>query len=222
METTSRVIETNQTGVHDDLVKVVQKHLRTTFQKPVADHSRAVFDTVHQEVNAWQGPLILDSCCGVGESSLHLAKQNPDALVIGIDKSAHRLAKNAAYQQVVGGGRCLLVRADLNDFWRQAVDAQWVLDKHFILYPNPWPKQKHLQRRWHGGALFPSILALGGELELRSNWKLYLEEFAQALAVAERGANVQQLPPNIEPMTPFERKYQASGQSLWRLQSNLC
>ncbi|MGX5914939.1 tRNA (guanine(46)-N(7))-methyltransferase TrmB [Aliidiomarina sp. Khilg15.8] len=222
MENASRVIETNQSGVHDDLARVVGKHLRTRFQKPIADHSRAVFDTVQQEVAAWQGPLILDSCCGVGESSLHLAKQHPDALVIGVDKSSHRLAKNAAYQQVAGGGRCLLVRADLNDFWRQAVDVKWVVDKHFILYPNPWPKQKHLQRRWHGGALFPSILALGGKLELRSNWKLYLDEFAAALNLADQVANVQQLPANIEPMTPFERKYQASAQPLWQLQSNLC
>lgn len=222
METTSRVIETNQSGVHEDLTKVVSKHLRTTFQKPVADHSRVVFDSVQQEVAAWQGPLILDSCCGVGESSLHLAQRYPDALVIGVDKSAHRLAKNAAYQQVVGGGRCLLVRADLNDFWRQAVAAGWQVNKHFILYPNPWPKQKHLQRRWHGGALFPSILALGGALELRSNWKLYLDEFARALELAKQVANVRQLPTSIEPMTPFERKYKTSGQALWQLQSNLC
>ena len=68
----------------------------------------------------------------------------------------------------------ILMRADLNDFYRLAADAGWRLARHFILYPNPWPKSVHLKRRWHGAPVFPYMLRLGGVMELRSNWKLYL------------------------------------------------
>lgn len=220
MEYQSRGIDSNQQGVHDDLVKVVKKHLAAEFRKPIAAHSEAVFDEVQARVDAWTGPIVLDSCCGVGESTLHLATQHPEALVIGIDKSAHRLSKNASYGEA--GERCVLVRADLNDFWRQAVAAKWQPTHHYILYPNPWPKAKHLQRRWHGGSLFPTILQLGGQLQLRSNWRIYLDEFAAALALTGHSAVVDALDETHQPMTPFERKYHATGQVLWRLQSNLC
>lgn len=220
MEYQSRGIDTNQTGVHDDLEKVVKKHLNSVFQKPIAEHSQAVFADIDAQVQVWNGPIVLDSCCGVGESTLHLAKRHPDALVVGVDKSAHRLSKTKSYGDV--GERCVLVRADLNDFWRQAIAAKWQLSHHYILYPNPWPKAKHLQRRWHGGPLFPSILALGGELELRSNWPIYLQEFAAALTLAGKSSTLQALPEGLDPITPFERKYQATEQVLWQLQSNLC
>lgn len=219
MDYQSRGIDTNQEGVHDDLTKVVHKHLSSQFLKPIAEHSKQVFARAAEKVASWNGPLILDSCCGVGESTLELTKRHADALVIGVDKSAHRLAKNAAYGEV--SERCLLLRADLNDFWRQAIEAGWKISHHYILYPNPWPKAKHLQRRWHGGPLFPSILALGGQLELRSNWKIYLQEFALALEVAGKTAQVSALPEDVTPITPFERKYQATGQTLWQMQSNL-
>jgi len=92
--------------------------------------------------------------------------------------------------------------------------------KHYILYPNPWPKSKHVQRRWHGAAVFPSIIALGGELEMRSNWRLYLDEFKLALQVAGRQGEVAQFDP-VATITPFERKYQASGQALFKLTASL-
>lgn len=220
MKYQSRGIDTNQHGVHDDLVKVVKKHLAAEFRKPIAAHSEMAFQQVQERVDAWQGPIVLDSCCGVGESTLHLATVHQDALVIGVDKSAHRLAKNSAYGEA--SERCLLVRADLNDFWRQAVAADWQINHHYILYPNPWPKAKHLQRRWHGGALFPTILELGGQLELRSNWRIYLDEFAAALALSGQSAKVEALSDSHQAITPFERKYQATGQRLWQLQSTLC
>ena len=216
----SRSIDTNQTGVHEDLSKLVNKHFAAEFLKPIAAHSEAAFAEADARVQAWKGPIVLDSCCGVGESTLALARRHENALVIGVDKSAHRLSKNKAYGEAQE--RCMLLRADLNDFWRQAITARWDISHHYILYPNPWPKAKHIQRRWHGGPLFPSIVALGGQLELRSNWLIYLEEFSAALALAGRSSKIQALVGDIEPITPFERKYKATEQVLWQLQSNLC
>ncbi|NRA61146.1 MAG: SAM-dependent methyltransferase [Psychrobium sp.] len=215
----SHEIITNQQGVHEHLIETVEKHLNHTFRKPYHQHSIDGFKEVEIAVAAQSKPLIFDSCCGVGDSTVNLAKMHPDHFVIGMDKSAHRLNKNVSYEQA-GVDNFMLLRTDLNDFWRLALEAQMLPEKHFILYPNPWPKSKHLQRRWHGSAVFPTIVALGGELEMRSNWRLYLHEFATALGLCNKVANVTPFEPELT-LTPFERKYQASGQTLFKLTAQL-
>ncbi len=214
----SRAIQSNQTGPHNNLDATVRRHLAHPFRAPYADYSRELF----AELKAWKEadgrPLVLDSCCGVGESTANLARRHPDALVLGLDKSAARVDKHAHYQ--AGSDNYRVVRGNLNDLWRMMVEDGWAPTHHYLLYPNPWPKSAHLQRRWHGGPLFPSLLALGGQLELRSNWRLYLEEFQAALAIAGYQGQFEPLP-DAPPLTPFERKYGESGQSLHRLVCDL-
>jgi len=212
----SRIITSNQEGLHEQLDEVVLKHLQHPFRKPYQTHTLDAFREIEKWVEQQGKPIIFDSCCGVGESTYHIAKAHPEAIVLGMDKSADRLGKHGF--DVVDNYR--LLQVNLNDFWRLAVDANWTLSHHYLLYPNPWPKSKHLQRRWHGSAVFPSILTLGGELELRSNWDIYINEFARALKVAGQEAKVE--PYKAESaITPFERKYWASGQSSLRLTASL-
>ncbi len=210
----SKVIITNQTGIHDKLEAIVEKHLSHPFQKPYQHHTQVAFDEINAIVQGFQGPIILDSCCGVGQSTRLLAKRNPDALVIGVDKSAHRI--NRKVEKNYEGDNYHLIRADLNDFYRLVKAANWAITQHYILYPNPWPKSKHIQRRWHGSAVFPVLVSLGEEIILRSNWRLYLEEFAQAADIAGLVAEMTQVK-DKEPITPFEAKYQVSGQQCWQL-----
>lgn len=217
----SKPVTTNQHGNHDDLVSVVMRHLRSPFRKPIQAHNREAFEQVQKLVADWQGPLILDSCCGVGESTAWIAEQNPSALVIGVDKSAHRLGRHVHYQNAAAGQRYILVRADLHDFWRLAVEAHWQLHEHYILYPNPWPKAAHLGRRWHGSPVWPYVLGLGGQLVMRSNWVTYLTEVASSLALVSCSANIAPLLARHEAITPFERKYQRSAQQLWELRAEL-
>lgn len=219
----SREITTNQTGLNEHLDEVVLKHLAHPFRKPYRQHTVEAFKAMQEIVDADPRPIIFDSCCGVGESTAKIALLHPDCLVFGMDKSADRLDRNEQHRhahQQNDGQVYYLFQVDLNDLWRLAVEAGWKLQKHYILYPNPWPKAKHLQRRWHGAAVFPSILKLGGEIELRSNWTLYLEEFQRALALANIESKLQQYHA-AEATTPFERKYWASGQESWQLIAQL-
>ena len=224
----SKAIVTNQTGIHEKLVEVVNKHLHCEFKKPYQAHTQQAFEEVNQRVKRFladnpHGELILDACCGVGQSTRLLAQQNPNALVIGVDKSAHRLDRNVKeLNRLDGSGQVdnfCLIRADLNDFYRLVKAAKWQVSKHYVLYPNPWPKSKHLQRRWHGSAVFPQMIAIGKQLILRSNWRLYLEEFQSALALAKINSELTPVPVSVstQPLTPFEAKYQASGQQCWQL-----
>lgn len=214
----SRQIHSNQTQVHDKLPKLVARHLRHISQRPFTQHTLEAFGQAQAWLADRQGPIILDACCGVGESTAHIANQHPHARVIGVDKSALRTAKHQHYS--LHQDNALVLRGDLNDFWRLAVQANWTLYKHFLLYPNPYPKAAHVQRRWHASPAFADIVKLGGQLEVRSNWQLYIAEFAVALNVAGLTSQIQEY--QFEPaITPFERKYWASGQSSWRLISPL-
>lgn len=226
----SKAIITNQNGIHEKLDDVVKKHLTHPFQKPYQVHTEQAFKEMDCRVNEFlktnpQGELILDACCGVGQSTRILALQNPNALVIGVDKSDHRLSRNISLRHVEGftqdggyqGQNYHLVRADLNDFYRLVKKANWPVSKHYILYPNPWPKSKHLQRRWHGSAVFPQMTSIGEQLILRSNWRLYLEEFQQAAKQVNLFGDITELTVAEQALTPFEAKYQASGQTCWQL-----
>ena len=156
-------------------------------------------------------PLVFDSFCGTGMSSASLAQRHADCLVIGIDKSAHRLARH----QPADADNYLLVQAECGDFWRLAAAAGWALERHYLLYPNPWPKPAQLKRRVHGSADFHDLLALGGTVELRSNWPVYTDEFGRALELAGCEPMVERFEPE-QPLTLFERKYRESGHELWR------
>ena len=216
----SRRITDAQEGIHENLEKTVLKHLKYKHQKPIAQHTQTVFDQLKPviiDAITLGKPLIFDSCCGTAMSTGILAKENPDALVIGIDRSATRLGKE--YNNVLPEN-VRLVQAECADFWHLAKQEGWKLQRHTILYPNPYPKSKHLKRRWHGHPAFSDLLALGGEIELRTNWKIYADEFCMAANIASQGnvacAGTEIIRP-VKPLTLFEKKYQESGQELYRV-----
>ncbi len=221
MYANSRFVSSAQDGVHDQLAALVAKHASTAFRKPFTPYNRAAFDA---SMTAWQAhgakPLILDAGCGVGLSTLNLAAQFPDHFVIGVDQSADRLSRNVLWRGEMPAN-FIKVRADLVDYWRLMLLAGVRPARHYLLYPNPWPKIGQLHRRWHGHPVFPTIVALGGELECRSNWRIYVDECASAISQLT-GAKIAAEPfVPAAPITPFEQKYLASGHALWRCRASI-
>ena len=237
---TVRSVTSNQEDIYKNLEAVVRKYAATTFLRPLADHTREAFDKASDFVRSFYGSratgrldLVLDSGCGTGESTLHLAKKFPNVPVIGIDKSAVRLSKagNERQLEVSAGDACdvpanaFWVRAELLDFWRLALDnveaGEWNILHHALYYPNPWPKESEATRRFHLHPIFPALLRLSPVTELRTNWDIYAREFAEAAHVLGDALSLQfkvELgafnPEN--PETAFERKYKEARQQLWR------
>jgi len=212
MNEPSAPVTSRQTTVHTSLEATVRKHAQTPWRRPVAPHSRAAFEALAPGVEAWPGPLVLDTGCGTGLSTAVLARRHPDCLVLGIDKSVARLERHAG----VLPGNARLVRMDLEDFWLLAAPAGWRFQRQCFFYPNPWPKPAQRLRRWPFHPVLPMALACGGTWEVRTNWEIYAREFALAFSVLTgRLPTVTAWEP-AEPETLFERKYQASGHTLWR------
>ena len=148
-EILSSKVYSNQVDVHPELERIVPRHQQTTFRKSIGKPTLDAFEAIDEEVQSSGLTLILDSGCGTGVGTYKIAAANPNALVIGVDKSAARLSYAKARVNPRCGGNLRFVRAELSDFWRLAADRGWPVEAHYLLYPNPWPK-KQLMRRWHG------------------------------------------------------------------------
>lgn len=212
-------IHSNQIDIYPDLEDIVKKHIKFEYKKPIQSFNQIVFDDILNRIQSDGRPLIFDSCCGVGESTIMLARMNPNNFVVGIDKSISRMRRNLYYMERENEDmdNYLLVRANVIDIWRLAVKSGIKLSGHYLLYPNPWPKKKHIQRRWHGHPVFPFLLKLGGRLIVRGNWKLYLDEFAFAVnVVTGKKVFVEEYLPKYL-ISPFERKYQQRNETLYEL-----
>lgn len=210
----SRSITTNQVGIHDKLDELVVKYQASTNKRPIGEHTKHAFSEVCEWLDGYAGPIILDSCCGVGESTANIAKANSEARVIGIDKSAQRVEKHSHYSVQQENYR--VIRADVIDFWRLVRSSNWQVVKHYLLYPNPYPKKTQIQKRWHGSAAMVDFMAITTNIEVRSNWLIYLMEFAQAAAHYGCLSDLAEIK-SSHAMTPFERKYTGSGQTCWKL-----
>ena len=242
----ARAVTTNQTDIYEKLEEVVRKYASTEYLRPIADHTRAAFAEAEKFVEGFYKDagrathkVILDSGCGTGESTLNIALAHPDIPVIGIDKSAARLTKagaggNSARLNDAAPQNAFLVRAELLDFWRLALEkvkaGAWLIPYHALYYPNPWPKQSEATRRFHLHPIFPTLLQLGDIIELRSNWEIYAREFAEAAHVLQEMSVSDCFPSSRvamtirseafepeHPITAFERKYNEARQQLWRV-----
>ncbi len=221
MEGNSKRVKSPQDSIHKNLEATVRKYLNTEFRRPFAHHSLSAFkkfEQIIQQSSPHSSSLILDACCGTAVSTVQIAKTHPDSLVIGVDQSSHRLDKLPNREPIPDN--CFVIQSDLLDFYRLLNQNQIRLYKQLLLYPNPWPKPNHLKRRWHAMPCFPDMLALGGQLEVRSNWETYIDEFQAALVIAGYPSNKHTITVD-KPITAFEEKYDRSGHSLFQLDCDL-
>ena len=204
-------IQSKQRTVHESLQSSVMKRRQTEFQSPISSQQQRLYVEVMHEIKQ---PVILDCGCGTGMSTAILAERNPDCVVIGIDQSFARLSRHPAVtlhkeNPVVRDRNKILVQADLVSWWLMASSERQRIKKAYFLYPNPWPKPKHFKRRWQGHPIWPLICELADEIEMRTNWLIYAQEWQAALAMCARDSQLRDY--DGEPETRFETKYQQVG-----------
>lgn len=210
----SKAVTSQQVSISDKLEALTQRYRSCEHKKPLSEHSLLTFAAINDWLGQYDGDVILDACCGVGESTSRLASLYPEARVVGIDKSDARLAKHTHY--ATNRDNYKVFRADIQDVLVLMMRANWRVSAQFWWYPNPYPNKHQVQKRWHASPTMPLIMGLGGNVEVRSNWRLYLDEFAWVAQQYGRKTNIREIV-SEPPVTPFERKYRASGQSCWRL-----
>jgi tRNA G46 methylase TrmB len=193
---------TAQVGPHHALLKMVSRHKNADYKRPIPHHQLVSFQTIMSFLEKRGRPIIIDSGCGTGLSSRNLAEAYPHHDVIGIDKSAARL-KRASSAPLPN---LLLVQGELIDQWRLLAKARLPIERHYLLYPNPWPKISHLSRRFYAHPVFTTMLMLAPYLEVRTNWRIYAEELAMALSYLGHKPQIQEKTDQSF-ISLFEKKY---------------
>lgn len=91
-------------------------------------------------------PLAMEIGCGHGNFMEKTARENPDCHYIGIE-NVHLFAVTAAERvEKAGLTNVLILNQDANRVLQEIMPEN-SLDKIYIMYPDPWPKNRHEKRR---------------------------------------------------------------------------
>ncbi len=91
-------------------------------------------------------PVWLEVGFGGGEHLVHQATQNPGVGIIGCEPFLNGVAMALGKIREAGVSNLRLYPWDVRDLFDVLPDA--CLDRAFLLYPDPWPKQRHHRRRF--------------------------------------------------------------------------
>lgn len=213
MKAKSREISHAQAEISQNLESLVARYKANPYLRKPSLEAQRNLDTIYAQPKM----IILDCCCGVGESSYHLAINYPDHLVVGIDKSKSRLSRKNNFKKNLPSNLAFL-EGNILDYWQIVDHQKWhqKLKKVCLYYPNPYPKSSDLKKRWHGHPISQNLFNLPCEIELRTNWEIYFLEFAKVSGLYQRKLNFSGEFDPKTPITPFERKYKQSGHRLFR------
>jgi tRNA (guanine-N7-)-methyltransferase len=213
-EGNSNIVTTNQDGIHENLEDIVTKYTFENYLRPPAKFSEDVWS----EILNWIGSdeVVFDLGCGIGASCIYLAKKYPTLKIVGIDKSISRLNRKNDFKNNLDK-RIKLFRGELLDLIPLIYKNSTIkIHSIYLLYPNPYPKKIHVKKRFHGNPICVFLFNIKAPIILRSNWKLYLEEFAFVGKIFQK-KSVLEVIESPELITPFEEKFFKSGQELFEL-----
>ena len=112
---------------------------------------------------------------GGGEHLIWQARANPDVGLIGCEVFEDGVVKALSAIDEGGLGNVRLSTEDAREVLRRLPDAS--LDRVFILFPDPWPKKRHVKRRLINRALIDQLARVmqpGAELRIGTDIGDYL------------------------------------------------
>lgn len=158
-------------------------------------------------------PLVVEIGSGTGEATVQLAAADPGRDVLAVEVhtpgvgSLLRLAQEAGLENVrVAEGDALVVLRDML--------GPGSVDEVRVLFPDPWPKSRHVKRRLVSASfaeLVAARLRPGGRLHVATDWPAYAEQ-VQAVLDATPGLSGGAVPrPPDRPVTRFESRALEAG-----------
>ena len=122
--------------------------------------------------------LWLEIGAGTGQFFESMARLHPDKNLVALERDRMRGKRLARRTEEAGLKNFLGIRGNAISALIKGV-PQNSLERVYILYPCPWPKNSHRKHRWHFHPVMPHLLnALepGGLIILASDQKFYVEE----------------------------------------------
>jgi tRNA G46 methylase TrmB len=163
----------------------------------------------------------LEIGAGQGLHSIRHCAQHPERTLLAVEKTSTRFTQLERRWRDHGSPSNLIpIHADAAAFVTHFLPNN-SLDHVFLLYPNPYPKKKQSNLRWHNRPFLSLLLhkmKTGAGLTLATNLEWYALE-AKVQFQRHWGLELLALSP-VEhvPRTHFEKKYLARGEKCWNLE----
>jgi tRNA (guanine-N7-)-methyltransferase len=162
--------------------------------------------------------LQVDLGCGDGSFLCELAQQFPEKNFLGIERLTKRAEK--VRRKAVKIGNVRVLGTDTLFAVRHLLPENSVETFH-LLFPDPWPKRRHQQRRIFTCDFLDAIAAAleqNGALRIATD---QLDYFHQMQQLSRGHSQFKIVPPSrndvVLPKTKFERRFQQQGVPIYRL-----
>ncbi|MBE8222123.1 MAG: hypothetical protein HAW60_05280 [Bdellovibrionales bacterium] len=179
-------------------------------------------------LNNLQLGLDIEVGCGVGLHPLEYARLNESKKIIALERTKTKFNKflnrfnSHLKNQPKLQDHLLPVGEDAIAFILKFI-KQKTVDNYFLLHPNPYPKLKHLNKRWHAMpamSLLVETLKPGGCIHLATNQEYYYKEALSymqniwKLSVKSKNTYYKN---DIKGRTHFEIKYLNMGDAIFNV-----
>ena len=169
-------------------------------------------------------PVSLEIGCGDGEHALNYSLNHPEEFLIALERTTNKFQgfENKLQKLESPPPNLLALQADALHWCAHNLDQGPRLSRIFLLYPNPYPKEKQANLRFVNMPFMGFLLdhlKSGGTITMATNIRVHheeaLEKFQEiwGLEVVEN----RQISPSSEPRTAFERKYLDRGEGCYNL-----
>lgn len=158
-------------------------------------------------------PLHVDLGCGDGSFVCALAERLSEKNFLGIERLRGRIRSAARKAAMVGNVR--LLRMENSYAVRYLLPAGSV-ETFYLLFPDPWPKRRHWQRRTVTGEFLHAIsqaLAENGRFLIATDHLNYFGKIEE-IARANPDFTVAPLRAADLPLTKFEQQFRAQGAAI--------
>jgi tRNA (guanine-N7-)-methyltransferase len=159
---------------------------------------------------------------GGGEHLAAQAARRPDVLALGAEPFLNGVASALRHIEAQGLANVRLHAGDARDLMGALPDA--CLDRLFVLFPDPWPKARHVKRRLIQPAFVAEAARLmkpGARLRFATDWADYADHTlivigaSPAFAWTARRADAWRRPPDDHVTTRYEEKRLGDCAPIW-------
>ncbi len=173
-----------------------------------------------REVFGRSAPVVVEIGSGMGETTTHIARDNPGIDYLAIEVHAPGVGSLLKQLEELGATNVRVAQHDAVEVMREMVPPDSLAGIH-VFFPDPWPKKRHHKRRLIQpgfAALAAQRLAPAGYLHVATDWREYAEHI---LAVLQQTPGLRNTAdsfaprPTSRPETKFERRGLRLGHGVW-------
>lgn len=168
-------------------------------------------------------PRLLDIGSGNGSATLAWARDHPDRDVVTVELHRPGLAQILRRLEAGGPANVRVAELDATALLEGGIEAG-TFHEIRILFPDPWPKRRHLERRMVDGPFLARIadaLPPGGVLHVATDWDDYADQVRSGIAaeprlvpMADLGAGSWTSVRPDRPVTAYEQRGRAAGRTV--------